>query len=249
MAVEDSTAPHGVRLVISDYPYAVDGLEIWSAIKSWVDEYTSFYYKTDEAVQRDVELQAWWKEVREVGHGDKKDEPWWPKMQSRKELVDSVTTIAWMASALHAAVNFSQYPYAGFVANRPTVSRRFMPKKGTPEYAELESDPEAAFLKTITSELQTLLGISLIEILSKHSSDELYLGQRSSAHWTTDADPIQAFDRFGKRLAVVQDNILKRNNDSSLKNRNGLVKFPYTLLSPTSEPGLTAKGIPNSISI
>ena len=41
MAVEDPSAPHGLRLVIEDYPYAVDGLEIWDAIKSWVQ--TSFY--------------------------------------------------------------------------------------------------------------------------------------------------------------------------------------------------------------
>ncbi|XP_049388110.1 linoleate 9S-lipoxygenase 6-like, partial [Solanum stenotomum] len=30
VAVEDSSSPHGVRLLIEDYPYAVDGLEIWS---------------------------------------------------------------------------------------------------------------------------------------------------------------------------------------------------------------------------
>ncbi|KAL6324008.1 hypothetical protein AAG906_006279 [Vitis piasezkii] len=87
MAVEDSEAPHGLRLLIDDYPYAVDGLEIWSAIETWVKEYCSFYYKTDEMVQKDSELQSWWKEVREEGHGDKKDEPWWPKMHTVKELI------------------------------------------------------------------------------------------------------------------------------------------------------------------
>uniref|UniRef100_A0A3Q7F7V1 Lipoxygenase domain-containing protein n=1 Tax=Solanum lycopersicum TaxID=4081 RepID=A0A3Q7F7V1_SOLLC len=84
VVVEDLTCPHGVCLLIQDYPYAVDGLEIWSAIKSW----------------KDGELQAWWNEIREGGHGDKKDEPWWPKMQTLQELIDS-----WIASALHAAVN------------------------------------------------------------------------------------------------------------------------------------------------
>ncbi|KAI7747811.1 hypothetical protein M8C21_005347, partial [Ambrosia artemisiifolia] len=56
MAVEDSNYPHGLRLTIEDYPYAVDGLEIWSAIKTWVDDYCTFYYKTDTMVQNDTEL-------------------------------------------------------------------------------------------------------------------------------------------------------------------------------------------------
>ncbi|PON59877.1 Lipoxygenase [Trema orientale] len=249
MAVKDPNCPHGLRLVIEDYPFAADGLEIWSAIETWVEEYCSYYYKTDDIVQKDSELQAWWKELREKGHGDLKNEPWWPKMQTCKDLTETCTIVIWIASALHAAVNFGQYPYAGYLPNRPTVSRRFMPEKGTPEYDELHSDPDIAFLKTITAEEQTLLGVSLIEILSRHASDEVYLGQRDTPEWTADTDPLHAFEKFGKKLAEIENRIMSRNNDKMLKNRVGPVKFPYTLLCPTSEEGITAKGIPNSISI
>ncbi|KAM1187825.1 hypothetical protein ACFX2J_023705 [Malus domestica] len=65
-----------------------------------------------------------------------------------------------------------------------------MPKAGTAEYAELESNPDAAFLKTITAQLQTLLSVSLIEILSRHSTDEVYLGQNDSPEWTSDAETL-----------------------------------------------------------
>ncbi|KAG5006920.1 hypothetical protein JHK85_025462 [Glycine max] len=34
VAVKDPSAPHGVRLLIEDYPYASDGLQIWDVIKS-----------------------------------------------------------------------------------------------------------------------------------------------------------------------------------------------------------------------
>ncbi|KAK6243127.1 hypothetical protein QUC31_009536 [Theobroma cacao] len=249
VAVNDKNSPNGLRLLIKDYPYAVDGLEIWFAIEKWVRDYCSFYYKTDEMVQQDIELQAWWKELREEGHGDKKNEPWWPKMQTREELIDTCTIIIWVASALHAAVNFGQYPYAGYLPNRPTISRRFMPEKGTPEYAELESNPDKAYLKTITAQLQTLLGISLIEILSRHSSDEVYLGQRDTPEWTSDATPLAAFEEFGKRLSGIEERIVEMNKDEQLKNRVGPVNMPYTLLYPTSQGGLTGKGIPNSVSI
>ncbi|XP_049414180.1 probable linoleate 9S-lipoxygenase 5 [Solanum stenotomum] len=250
VAVEDSTCPHGVRLLIQDYPYAVDGLEIWSAIKSWVTEYCNFYYKSDETVQKDGELQDWWKEIREEGHGDKKDEPWWPKMQTVQELIDSCTIIIWIASALHAAVNFGQYPYGGYLVNRPTLSRKFMPEAGSAEYEELKTNPDKVFLKTIVPQLQTLLGISVLEILSRHASDEVYLGQRDNPEWTKDQEPLLAFERFGKKLNDIEDRIMHMNGDhKKWKNRSGPVKVPYTLLFPTSEEGLTGKGIPNSVSI
>ncbi|PSS24577.1 Linoleate 9S-lipoxygenase [Actinidia chinensis var. chinensis] len=249
MAVKDTNAPHGLRLLIEDYPYAVDGLKIWSAIETWVEEYCKFYYKNDTMVREDAELQSWWQELREEGHGDKKDEPWWPKMQTVKELTDTCTIVIWVASALHAAVNFGQYPYAGYLPNRPTLSRRIMPEPGTPKYDELTSDPDKALLETITPQFQTLLGISLIEILSMHSSDEVYLGQRDTPEWTTDIEPLNAFARFGNKLDEIKAKIIDMNNDKELKNRVGPVNVPYTLLFPTSESGLTGKGIPNSVSI
>ncbi|CAB4315620.1 unnamed protein product [Prunus armeniaca] len=125
-------------------------------------------------------------------------------MQTREDLVETCTIIIWTASALHAAVNFGQYPYAGYLPNRPTISRKFMPEKGTPEYKELESSPDTVFLKTITAQLQTVLGIALIEILSRHSTDEVYLGQRDTPEWTVDTEPLKAFDKFGSKLAELR---------------------------------------------
>ncbi|KAJ4968317.1 hypothetical protein NE237_015018 [Protea cynaroides] len=254
MAVSDSNSPYGLRLLIEDYPYAVDGLEIWSAIEVWVQEYCSFYYPKDEMIQNDSELQSWWAELRNEGHGDKKDEQWWFKMQTVTELTETCTIIIWIASALHAAVNFGQYPYAGFLLNRPAISRRFMPEPGSLEYAELDHDFQTAFLKTITSQLETLLGITLIEILSKHSSDEVYLGQRDARDWTSDAAPLEAFERFGEKLVEIENKIKEMNNDNRWKNRVGPVNMPYTLLYPdtsnhTGVGGLTGRGIPNSVSI
>ncbi|CAB4285328.1 unnamed protein product [Prunus armeniaca] len=249
MAVEDPKSSHSVRLLIEDYPYAADGLEIWSAIKTWVKEYCSFYYKNDEMVQNDSELQSWWKELREEGHGDKKDEPWWPKMQTCEELIESCTIIIWLSSAYHAAINYGQYSIGGYIPNRPTISLHFMPEEGTPEYEELKTNPDKAFLKTFTPQLQTLLGMASIEILSRHPVDELYLGQRGTSEWTTDADMLQASEDFRKKLEGIEKRIIKMNKDEKLKNRVGPAKIPYTLLYPSSEPGLTGKGIPNSVNI
>ena len=101
---------------------------------------------------------------------------------------------------------------------------------------------------------QTLLGVSLIEILSRHSTDEIYLGQRDTPEWTSDAEPLAAFEKFGYKLREIEIIINEMNNDQRWRNRVGPVNVPYTLLYPntsdtTREGGLTGKGIPNSVSI
>ncbi|KAK2406451.1 Lox2p [Trifolium repens] len=250
VAVEDPASPHGIRLLIEDYPYASDGLEIWAAIKSWVGEYVNFYYKSDAAITQDVELQAFWKELVEVGHGDLKNATWWFKMQNRTELIEACTTLIWIASALHAAVNFGQYPYGGYIVSRPTKTRRFIPEKGSPEYEELAKDYEKTYLRTITPKNATLRNMSTMKALSNHVSDEQYIGNRIEGDiWTSDSEPVEAYKKFGRKLVEIEEKLVERNNDESLRNRYGPVKMPYTLLHPSSEAGMTFRGIPNSISI
>jgi linoleate 9S-lipoxygenase len=128
-----------------------------------------------------------------------------------------------------------------------------MPAPGTAEYAELERDPEGFFVRSITCQFEAVVGISLLEILSSHTSDEVYLGQRDTPGWTSCAKAQEAFNRFGARLAEIEKRVEAMNADPRLKNRNSPAKFPYTLLAPNvsdrENAGVTARGIPNSISI
>ena len=84
----------------------------------------------------------------------------------------------------------------------------------------------------------------------------MYLGQHDTPAWTSDAKAQEAFRRFGARLEGIEKQVVAMNGDPRLKNRTGPAKFPYMLLYPNtsdidgeSATGLTAKGIPNSISI
>lgn len=251
MAVPDSTAPHGLRLVIKDYPFAVDGLEIWAALKKWVTDYLSLYYKNDGSIKGDKELQSWWKEIVTVGHADMKEG--WYKMESFGEMTEALTTIIWLASALHATVNFGHYAYGGYMPNRPTLSRRLIPQKGSPEYSDLVKDPEAYLLKTVSDQKTTTTVMSSFEVLSKHARNEVYLGQRkgSTPEWTDDAEVDEAFNRLSSALLQVEKNVMERNKNPDLKNRLGPAKVPYTLLYPSTSDlsrtgGLTGRGVPNS---
>ncbi|MCI31391.1 seed lipoxygenase, partial [Trifolium medium] len=154
------------------------------------------------------------------------DKPWWPKLQTLEELIEVCTIIIWTASALHAAVNFGQYPYGGFILNRPTLSRRLLPEKGSAQYDEMVKSPQKAYLRTITPKFQTLIDLSVIEILSRHASDEVYLGTRDNPHWTSDSKALQAFQKFGNKLAEIEVKLSKKNNDPSLNHRVGPVQLP-----------------------
>lgn len=59
-------------------------------------------------VTDDPELMAFWKDVRENGHPDKKDG--WFELTNIDTLTLALTTVAWTASAHHAAVNFGANP-------------------------------------------------------------------------------------------------------------------------------------------
>ncbi|XP_044532369.1 polyunsaturated fatty acid lipoxygenase ALOX15-like isoform X2 [Gracilinanus agilis] len=62
-------ADRGLLGVSSSY-YAQDALRVWDIIKRYVEGIVYLYYKGDEDVENDTELQVWCKEITEIGlHG------------------------------------------------------------------------------------------------------------------------------------------------------------------------------------
>ncbi|XP_058755727.1 linoleate 13S-lipoxygenase 2-1, chloroplastic-like isoform X2 [Vicia villosa] len=251
MAVEDPNAEHGLKLAIEDYPFANDGLLIWDAIKQWVTDYVNHYYPSPKIVESDEELQAWWTEIKTVGHGDKSEEPWWPKLKTQKDLIDIITTIAWVASAHHSAVNFTQYPYGGYFPNRPTIARNKMPTEDPTkeEWEKFINKPDQALLECFPSQIQATIFMVILHILSAHSPDEEYIGEKIEPSWGENPTIKAAFEKFHRRLKEIEGIIDSRNGNKSLKNRNGAGIMPYESLKPFSGPGITGKGVPYSISI
>ncbi|XP_021899735.1 lipoxygenase 6, chloroplastic [Carica papaya] len=251
MAVEDPSMPCGIKLVIEDYPYAADGLLIWSAIKDWVESYVEHFYVEANSVETDVEIQAWWNEIKNKGHYDKRKELWWPKLETREDLSGILTTMIWIASGQHAAINFGQYPFGGYVPNRPTLMRKLIPQEEDPDYEKFILNPQCTFLSSLPTQLQATKVMAVQDTLSTHSPDEEYLGQINHLHtqWINDHKILKLFDQFSAKLSEAEEIINRRNKDIRLKNRNGAGVPPYELLLPSSGPGVTGRGIPNSISI
>ncbi|KAH7560486.1 hypothetical protein JRO89_XS10G0029800 [Xanthoceras sorbifolium] len=251
LAVEDPSAPHGVKLTIEDHPFASDGLVLWDFLKEWVTDYVNHYYPEPSLVESDKELQAWWSEIRNVGHGDKKDEPWWPVLKTPEDLIEVVTTIVWVTSGHHAAVNFGQYTYGGYFPNRPTITRTNMPDEDPTEekWKFFLEKPESVLLECLPSQIQATKVMSVLDTLSTHSTEEEYLGDIVEPSWKEDPVINAAFERFNGRLREFEGIVDERNANTELKNRNGAGTMPYELLKPFSGPGVTGKGVPYSISI
>ncbi|KAK1302115.1 hypothetical protein QJS10_CPB12g01797 [Acorus calamus] len=250
MAVPDPTQPHGLRLLIDDYPYASDGLLIWSAIEKWVRTNVDRYYPDAARIKSDAELQAWYAESIRVGHADKKDEPWWPALDRPEHLTSVLTTLIWLASAQHAALNFGQYPLGGYIPNRPPLMRRLIPDESDPEHSNFLADPQRFYLSSMPSLLQAINFMAVVDTLSTHSPDEEYLGERQQpSTWTEDAEIVEAAYEFSAEIRRIEAVIERRNADPKLKNRCGAGVLPYELLVPSSSPGVTCRGVPNSVSI
>lgn len=249
IAVPDPTQPNGLKLLIEDYPYATDGLLIWSAIGNWVRTYVNHYYQHPSLVCNDKELQAWYSESINVGHADLRHESWWPPLNNSEDLVSILTTLIWTASAQHAALNFGQYPYGGYVPNRPPLMRRLIPEESDEEYANFIADPQKYFLNALPSLLQATKYMAIVDTLSTHSPDEEYLGERQQPSiWSGDAEIIEAFYAFSAEIRRIEKEIERRNCDPALRNRCGAGVLPYELLAPSSQPGVTCRGVPNSVS-
>lgn len=250
MAVPDPTQPHGLKLLVEDYPYANDGILIWTAIENWVRTYVNHYYPSPSTISYDRELQNWYSESINVGHADVREASWWPTLECADDLISVLTTLIWLASAQHAALNFGQYPYGGYVPNRPPLMRRLIPEENDPEYVNFISDPQKYFLSALPSVLQATKFMAVVDTLSTHSPDEEYLGERQQpSTWSGDPEIVEASYGFSAEVRQIEKEIERRNSDPSLNNRCGAGVLPYELLTPSSEPGVTCRGVPNSVSI
>ncbi|XP_061375574.1 lipoxygenase 4, chloroplastic-like [Gastrolobium bilobum] len=250
LAEPDPTQPHGLRLLIEDYPYANDGLLIWFALENLVRTYVNYYYRDGLMVRSDSELQAWYNEAINVGHTDHANASWWPTLSTPGDLTSILTTLIWIVSVQHSAVNFGQYPLGGYVPMRPPLMKKLLPKEEDPEYKEFVEDPEGYLLSCLPNLFQTTKFLAVVNILSQHSTDEEYIGQRKDlSDWAGDPDIREAFYKFSIDLKRIEKEIEKRNRDPKRRNRCGAGVPPYELLIASSAPGATCRGVPNSISI
>ena len=153
------------------YYYRDDGFKIWDALESYANDIVNEFYKTDEDVVKDEELQAWARDIHTNGfpgyHGAPEGHGFPDKMSSKEELKMYCTLIMFTASAQHASVNFDQYFYCRFVPNASFgVRRPPPPNKGVTDFQY--------FLESLPDEDTAISIIGTTHLLSQYSEDEVH---------------------------------------------------------------------------
>ncbi|KAL7382969.1 hypothetical protein ABVT39_002614 [Epinephelus coioides] len=206
------------------YFYRDDGYRVWEATKSFVSDVVNIYYKSDETVQGDEEIQAFVKDVCSFGMQDF-DYCEFPKsLKSREELIEYLTVIVFTASAQHAAVNFGQYDWCSWIPNAPSTMRRPPPNQKGLANVNL-------IIESLPDRGRSSWHLGAVWALSQYQEAELYLGMYPDEHFVE--KPVKAaMERFRKQLAEIS---------SSIKRRNEGKKLPYYNMSPDR--------IPNSVAV
>ncbi|XP_078527061.1 hydroperoxide isomerase ALOXE3-like isoform X4 [Lissotriton helveticus] len=209
---------------VPNFYYRDDGLKIWSAIESYVSGIVDCYYKSDESIQTDPELQAWVGEIFKEGFLERKSSGVPSLLQTRPELIKYLTMVIFTSSAQHAAVNSGQFDFLAWMPNGPSTMRQPPPKtKGT---ATLES-----VLEILPAVGTTASMMVAVRLLSKEPGDMRPLGTFPDEHFTEE-EPKRCIKAFQERLSQISAEIESRNASLPLK---------YDYLNP--------KVIENSVSI
>ena len=170
--IKDNVKKRGVddKDLLPNYYYRDDGILIWDAIESYVREIIGIFYKSDDDVKEDTEVQNWTNEVHFhafPGYNGVPDGHGFPdKMESREDLVLYCTLIMFNGSAQHAAVNFGQFDIYAFVPNAPFALRKPPPtEKGKTTFAHI--------LESLPTIRTTGISIGLVYALAQFSPDEV----------------------------------------------------------------------------
>ncbi|CAI8046595.1 Polyunsaturated fatty acid 5-lipoxygenase [Geodia barretti] len=211
------------------YHYRDDGIKIWDALTTYVNSIIDLSYHDDKSVKEDKELQSFAHDIHNNGfpaydgsYLNGHDFP--PSISTKAEIVEICTLIMFTGSAQHAAVNFGQYTYYSFVPNAPLTLHHPPPaEKGKLTFKQL--------MDALPNEEGTQNMITVTSLLSKYSSDEIFVGTYP-AELVVEKEAKAAAENLRKTLEKITVEIEERNK---------ALEVPYIYLLP--------KKIPNSITI
>lgn len=207
----DVRDPNGIAV----YPYRDDAIPVFRAIRKFVEEYVGLYYPDDLTVLGDKELQAF---RVELGAQDGGRLPRIPTIETRARLVDVMAFFLFTASAQHSAVNYTQWPFMGYVPNMPAA----MYAEPSTHYIldpdqRLPATWDPLFLAMLPSYSQSMGQIGLLYLLSGIRYNHL---GRFCPFYFGDLRVLPVVRRFNEELARVE-------SDAKARDVNRPMSYPY----------------------
>ncbi|XP_034335051.2 polyunsaturated fatty acid lipoxygenase ALOX8 [Magallana gigas] len=218
---------------IPGYFFKDDALQLEGAIRQFVHQYVTHYYKNDDRnVQEDGEIQGFYQELTAAramkGYGGCGMNGI-PEINTMENLIDVLTYFIYTCSVEHSATNFPQYEQYAFPPNFAALLH------GQPEDEMADLDASMPSRKEMFSTIKIMKVLTLVLTNSLGNYESVYT---------------RAMDSFGRNcvaafqqhLAAIQNRINNRNADIMARNNpNQLQEYQYEWLLP--------KNVLNSISI
>ncbi|KAK1331586.1 hypothetical protein QTO34_009543 [Cnephaeus nilssonii] len=211
----DDLADRGL-LGIPSALYAHDALRLWDIIARYVEGIVHLFYHEDDVVRGDPELQAWCREITEVGLCQAQDRGFPVSFQSRAQLCHFLTMCIFTCTAQHAAVNTGQFDWFAWVPNAPCSMR--MPPPTTKEDVTMDT-----VMGSLPNVWQTSLQMSITWLLGRSPLDMVPLGRHKEEYFSG-PEPKAVLRQFQADLDNLEKEILARNEQ---------LELPYEHLKPS----------------
>ncbi|XP_026903239.1 polyunsaturated fatty acid lipoxygenase ALOX12 isoform X3 [Lynx canadensis] len=199
----DDLAARGL-LGIPSALYAHDALRLWEIIAR------------DDVVRGDPELQAWCREITEVGLCQAQDRGFPASFQSQSQLCHFLTMCVFTCTAQHGAINQGQLDWYAWVPNAPCTMR--MPPPTTKEDVKM-----ATVMGSLPDIRQACLQMTITWHLGRRQPDMVPLGHHKEKYFSS--------PKAKAVLSQFQTDL--ENLEREITARNAQVDLPYDYLRPS----------------
>ncbi|XP_070249870.1 polyunsaturated fatty acid lipoxygenase ALOX12-like [Myotis yumanensis] len=196
--------------------YAHDALRLWEIIARYVEGIIHLFYQGDDVVRGDPELQAWCREITEVGLCQAQDKGFPVSFQTRAQLCHFLTMCIFRCTAQHAAVNFSQRDWLFWIPNAPCTMR--MPPPTTKEDVTM-----ATVMGSLPDVRQSCLQMLFVRQVGRQQPDMVPLGYHTEEYFSG-PEPKAILRQFQADLDNLKREIVARNEQ---------LDIPYEYLKPS----------------
>ncbi|KAK1331581.1 hypothetical protein QTO34_009538 [Cnephaeus nilssonii] len=223
--------------------YAHDALRLWEIIARYVEGIVNLFYHGDDFVRGDPELQAWCREITEVGLCHAQDRGFPVSFQSRAQLCHFLTMCLFTCTAQHAAVNFSQGMFEGKswelepCISECLVDSRFFPPRQAwlfwvpntpctmrmPPPTTKEDVTMATLMGSLPDVRQSCLQMLFVKQVHQQKPNMVPLGYHTEEYFSG-PEPKAVLRQFQADLDNLEREIVARNEQLDL---------PYEYLKPS----------------
>jgi hypothetical protein len=196
---------------IEGYFWRDDGLKLYGIIEKFVKSCLDLYYKKDEDIKQDWEIQAWVKELQSERGGKLKGISSNEQLKTLEELVTFLTNIIFTITAKHSQGNSGQFDYYGFVPNGPGCLY-------IPPIIEKGKTNWTTIMQALPPKIPTLVQVVTVYLLADIMANLPMLGE--GVYPVVFQPLVEQFKKELKQLSVM------------IQTREKVKPFPYLYLDP-----------------